>query len=271
MAHHCCLSMLADVNRGQAHHHSISMEAGHIKTKSKHDLIRDIVKEEHLDADDDDNALIVFNLYNALAHLTKFDGGGLIDMQWSICQTHFIAMQGLLNASDNSGGPGHFSRSLRYTVGGGGGDRVHVYPYSSDWCGTMQTVVDRFNDMVVVLNETYKRESCEHTIMGAQILAWFAYNLLTYHPFSDGNGRVTRLLVGYLSTQLFGSDAWWSLGSNDDLVKALVSDRMRQQHEEDYKDERRQSIDVAQTTTMTVPAEEMTRLILYSADNIVHI
>ena len=58
------------------------------------------------------------------------------------------------------------------------------------------TLLDRFNSLITQsINET---DETDRLLSIFKSLAWLVFELLDLHPFSDGNGRLCRLLCSYV-------------------------------------------------------------------------
>jgi len=200
---YACRTLLPDV----------TFETRPLRYTQPNTLIDIICEEEGLGTD----GVARDNLFRALRHLIQFDGGGYLDMEFCIKDTHAIVMSGLPMMES---GPGQFSPHERFTYMGGG--ETHNYPHKLDWDPTMLTLVDRYNNFVADNNNNISRLDFTEI---AKILGWFAYTMISYHPFGDGNGRLCRLIIGYLSSRLIHEHFFCSLGPKDYLIEALVKDR----------------------------------------------
>ena len=57
------------------------------------------------------------------------------------------------------------------------------------------TLLDRFNSLITQsINET---DEADRLLSIFKSVAWLVFELLDLHPFSDGNGRLCRLLCSY--------------------------------------------------------------------------
>ena len=119
--------------------------------------------------------------------------------------------------------PGVFSESERYVE------------YQGEWYGyqkpenmeeSVQTLLDRYNDLMThcVKEETNSELRVRNMF---KTCSWLLFELLDLHPFSDGNGRLCRLLCSYALSSMtpFPTPMYnvWSESSKDDYLEALVA------------------------------------------------
>ena len=135
------------------------------------------------------------NLYNAIQHLEKRNVGedkGLLDVEECIQDTHKILMQKLL-ASEKCG---EFSIEERYTSNG---DKIQHYPKfntKEDAYVEVQRKVDQYNATIEYIKQS-KLDSIKRNSMYIRCAAFILYHFVSLHPFSDGNGRMSRLLASH--------------------------------------------------------------------------
>ena len=147
------------------------------------------------------------------------DDWGLLDIEEFVQDNHSILMDGCLETKKT----GEFSSTtLRSTEYRG---ETHLYPVFTDkslsW-HTLQVVIDKYNQMV-----DPKREHRLESIFKAAAMLLFAF--LAIHPFTDGNGRLGRLLCSYtlsafspFHTAVYNA---FRASSRKDYIDALVAAR----------------------------------------------
>lgn len=174
------------------------------------------------------------NLYKARKYLKQLIQLEQNDQKFSqlleldiIKTTHEILMENLLEGK--SGQPGHFSKSQRF---GSFKGKEHHYPHIPDDKVTtdiLTALVDCYNSSV----DKQKREIDELNSKTLQQIfqsaAKFLFIFLQLHPFSDGNGRLGRLLCSYFLELIcpFPSSIYnvYSPTEKSDYVKVLVAAR----------------------------------------------
>ena len=92
----------------------------------------------------------------------------------------------------------------------------------------VQLVIDRYNPLIEHAKVCQdQKEKVENTFKAA---AYLVFEMLDVHPFSDGNGRLCRLLASYVldSMSPFPTPIYnvWSKSHKGDYVQALVETRM---------------------------------------------
>ena len=146
---------------------------------------------------------------------------GLLTVQL-IEHIHFLLMVNLV--SDFNTPPGRFSTQTRYTVFNG---IVHYYPAFKK--------TDEIEERVQILVDQYNKEIAHIKLLDVQIdkyrklvnlAAWFVSEFLALHPFSDGNGRLTRILCNYLlRSEIPFNVPLQNGGGQNELAWAIIKDR----------------------------------------------
>lgn len=108
---------------------------------------------------------------------------------------HKSLMQNLINLNHNTA-PGIFSKHIRSSEYQ---KQIHIYPnFSSDieWMLKLQPILDTFNSCVYKIKKLkFGKEKLEKVI---QLASWIFLQIITLHPFSDGNGRLCKFLLSYV-------------------------------------------------------------------------
>ena len=110
------------------------------------------------------------------------------------------------------------------------GDIYH-YPTPEDMESAVSNLLDKYN---FLFDSCTKGESglkdFDDFYSLFKTCAWLLFELLDLHPFSDGNGRLCRILCSYSLSKLnpFPTPIYnvWTDSSKDDYIKALVEARM---------------------------------------------
>lgn len=124
--------------------------------------------------------------------------------------------------------PGKMSNNPRVTQFKG---ELYHYANPGDMESAVSNLLDKYNFLF---------DSCNQGKGGLMDLddiyslfktcAWLLFELLDLHPFSDGNGRLCRILCSYSLSKLnpFPTPIYnvWTDSSKDDYIKALIEARM---------------------------------------------
>ena len=178
------------------------------------------------------------NLYKALTRIRELDtigrvederNLGLLEMESFVKGVHTILMTGLIDTRKLTP-PGVFSTVQRVTTFKG---MVHYYPTRSleEWDCEIQTLIDRYNGLIELIKNDYASKSRRHKAVTDlfKCTAWFLFTFTSMHPFSDANGRMSKLLVCYLMYTIspFPSPVYniYDDSDNDTYLDALVKAR----------------------------------------------
>lgn len=171
------------------------------------------------------------NLYRALKYLNEIvqmevgqKNHGLIDVECFISTTHKL----ILDKMPQKQG-GIFSTKDRI---GSVDEKVHVYPkYDTVESArrTVQMVIDKYNALHELIKKLYSEDSKSATKKLYKLSGMLLFEVLDYHPFGDGNGRLARLLSSYalspitpFPTPMFGL---FSPSARGEYVAALMEAR----------------------------------------------
>ncbi|XP_028402969.1 uncharacterized protein LOC114525749 [Dendronephthya gigantea] len=124
-----------------------------------------------------------------------------------------------------------------YTKPGVFSERERCVEYHGEWYSyqnpqnmeeSVQTLLDRYNDLMTHCVKEEKNSELRVSNM-FKTCSWLLFELLDLHPFSDGNGRLCRLLCSYALSSMtpFPTPMYnvWSESSKDDYLEALVAAR----------------------------------------------
>ena len=181
------------------------------------------------------------NLYKGLVYLEKrifeencstkeeeADLNKLLDVKEYIQKTHKILTKDVL--SDEMV-PGQFSTRKRY---GEFDNEIYHYPHfktKNTAEAAVQSIVDEYHKHLVnIKKEMQKPMTLELLKKIFKVATSFLFSFLQLHPFSDGNGRLGRLLCSYV-LELFSPfpTAIYNVFSSTrhgDYVQALVNTRI---------------------------------------------
>ena len=95
-----------------------------------------------------------------------------------IKRAHGIMMKGLRNEQGLSINAGSY-RSIPVFAG------CHVFPSHKCIPNRMSDIVRSYNEKAATVHDTY------------ELASWLHFNVVSLHPFEDGNGRISRLLWCY--------------------------------------------------------------------------
>ena len=125
----------------------------------------------------------------------------------------------------NSTKPGEFSNKVRATCFEG---KVYEYARPEGLELKVQTLLDRHNDLITYCVKEEKHLEDQIYKM-FKTCSFLLFELLDLHPFSDGNGRLCRLLCNYVLSSMtpFPTPIYnvWSESNAYDFIQALVDTR----------------------------------------------
>ncbi|CAB3977515.1 Hypothetical predicted protein [Paramuricea clavata] len=148
---------------------------------------------------------------------------GLLTLEM-VKEAHKLILKDI-ELSDGKTKPGEFSNKKRYTEYNG-----ETYDYRNP--GNMEKEVQKFLDIYnELIDDRVKKEKIptKSVYNMFKICGWLLFELLDLHPFSDGNGRLCRLLCSYALSSVtpFPTPIYnvCSESKKDDYIDALVEAR----------------------------------------------
>ena len=162
-----------------------------------HDVILDsIMRGEGLYSGNTPIRTVSRNIKNAFTTLQQRltleekSNWGLLDVE-TICYCHKQLFENI-PLSPMMTAPGTLSSLPRMTTFQG---VKHYYRNPISMEVALQTLLDHFNTLIDSYRYSLPDMLC--------VLGWFTYNFLDLHPFSDGNGRLTRIIVTHIFLYYF--------------------------------------------------------------------
>ena len=119
---------------------------------------------------------------------------GLIDKELLIQDLHVILMSDLMKGTQTPAG--QFSLLRRFTTFEG---MKYEYPHvpSQEGWGVLDQLFDRYNLLLTRIKKIDHDPMLKLELF-FKCAAWVIQNFIHWHPFSDGNGRLARLLLAYI-------------------------------------------------------------------------
>ena len=121
--------------------------------------------------------------------------------------------------------PGKLSNEIRRTTYEG---EPYQYQKPEDMDKAVNTLLDQYNYLFDRCTKHGLHEYEDYYSL-FRLCAWLVFELLDLHPFSDGNGRLCRLLGSYLLSFFtpFPTPIYnvWTQSKKDDYIQALVDAR----------------------------------------------
>ncbi|XP_067044394.1 uncharacterized protein [Acropora muricata] len=139
--------------------------------------------------------------------------------------THRIILKDLPLPTKGSSKPGKLSSARKITEFKG---EFYEYQFPEDMTNAVNKLLDKYNFLF---------DKCTQNGLNAyedyynlfRLCAWLLFELLDLHPFSDGNGRLCRILGSYLLSFFtpFPTPIYnvWTQSNKDDYKQALVDAR----------------------------------------------
>lgn len=155
---------------------------------------------------------------------------GLLDVEECIKKVHRILLDSIRSPKTGTE-PGHFSTAERYTVWN---DKRHDYPKfetEKEAERQVQDKIDKYNALVhAIIQEV--GDPVERVTCFFKCAAWVLFQVISLHPFADGNGRICRLLCSYCLAVItpFPTPIYdvYASSTKDDYIDALVKARARE-------------------------------------------
>ena len=118
--------------------------------------------------------------------------------------------------------PGVYCNNRRITQFRG---EIYQYQQPEDMQGSVCVLLDRFNS--IFTQSKCKTSEIQRLLDIFKSVAWLVFELLDLHPFSDGNGRLCRLLCSYVLSNFtpFPSPICNINSSKFDFENALIACR----------------------------------------------
>ena len=139
--------------------------------------------------------------------------------------THRIILQGLPLPTKDSSEPGKLSNKPRATKYKG---EPYEYQDPEDMTEAVNKLLDQYNALFLWCTKN-GLDAYEDYYKLFRLCAWLLFELLDLHPFSDGNGRLCRILGSYLLSFFtpFPTPIYnvWTQSDKDDYIQALVDAR----------------------------------------------
>ena len=211
----------------------INKEEGHgCKTKEEVGLCMNMVltSQQHLSKEEREtiNLIKAYEYLLAEVKKAKDDGeeeslNGLLEINL-VKEVHKLVLEDI-ELPENATKPGEFSKNRRFTTFEG---EEYEYGSPEGLEGRVLTLIDRYNDLITYsVKEEKNLEDQIYKLF--KTCSWMLFNLLNEHPFSDGNGRLCRLLCSYALSFMspFPTPIYnvWSESNKDDYIQALVHAR----------------------------------------------
>ena len=140
-------------------------------------------------------------------------------------ETHRIILQDIPPPAKDSTKPGEMSNKRRIAEFNG---EIYEYQNPGDMKHAVNNLLDKYN---LLFDSCTKNELASYDDYYSlfKISAWLLFELLDLHPFSDGNGRLCRILCSYSLSKFTPSPTpvynVWTSSSKDDYKQALVDTR----------------------------------------------
>lgn len=79
-----------------------------------------------------------------------------------------------------------------------------IYPTPEFICERFDTLIDYTNQLSLHLENEIKKHGLTDSVVRrcVKFFAWFFISFIRLHPFSDGNGRIAHIILGYLQLLL---------------------------------------------------------------------
>ena len=122
--------------------------------------------------------------------------------------------------------PGKLSNAKKITEFKG---KIYKYPCPEDMTNAVNKLLDKYNYLFDRCTKHGLEEYENYYYNLFRLCAWLLFELLDLHPFSDGNGRLCRILASYVLSVFtpFPTPIYnvWTQSKKDDYRQALVDAR----------------------------------------------
>jgi Fic family protein len=115
----------------------------------------------------------------------------------------------------NSNDAGKFSKKDRITCFKG---ELYMYTEPQGLEAKVQLLIDRYNDLL-----SYSVKKDNYKLFKA--CGFLVFELLDLHPFSDGNGRLCRLLANYILSTVTPFPTSIYIGDSNEFIQCLINAR----------------------------------------------
>ena len=140
-------------------------------------------------------------------------------------ETHRIILQDIPLPAKDYTKPGEMSNKRRIAEFNG---EIYEYQNPGDMKNTVNNLLDKYNLLFDSCTKNQLKSYDDYYNL-FKISAWLLFELLDLHPFSDGNGRLCRILCSYSLSAFtpFPTPIYnvWTNSSKDDYKQALVDTR----------------------------------------------
>ena len=162
---------------------------GIVNVETVHDILLNSISDDNESLDYKDTVGFI-DAYRFLHKLSTDQDAGLMERNL-ICDVHKILMKHRAHLCT----VGKYSEKERITEFEG---TIHYYTRCRDIEHTMQILFDEFNRRLDAINRNRKKNEKEALFNLVRLTSWFVYTFLETHPFSDGNGRLCRVLFTFI-------------------------------------------------------------------------
>lgn len=135
------------------------------------------------------------NIFNAWKCILDTKDTGMLTISM-VKKIHCILMTGVIDEKTNTPA-GEFSTLPRTSFWN---EKIHVYPRMDDefaWCANIGHLFEEYNQFVSRV-KSQKKNTKEITFHLFKCATYILFHLISFHPFSDGNGRLCRILASYI-------------------------------------------------------------------------
>ena len=165
--------------------------------------------------------------YHLLSTIEKEENSsdyGLLEVSL-LQETHRIILKDLPLPTKGSSEPGKLSNVRKITEFKG---EIYEYQCPEDMTDAVNKLLDKYNSLFDRCTKHGLNEYEDYYNL-FRLCAWLLFELLDLHPFSDGNGRLCRILGSYLLSFFtpFPTPIYnvWTQSNKDDYKQALVDAR----------------------------------------------